>query len=220
MLHDKSILCVIKTRENYCFYYVFVSYLKAGCIVNAPCLSVCGLRQQAVLRASYSQRAMLGVWCSQQAVLRVWCSQILSVLARRVLRASYSQRHSLRVCSSQHCLVMLLPNSGGNKKTTIGKVDNRRLMTLVNSASTAAPIGLPPKGAKFCHTSNRLLVGHQCRSALLQLYFNSSAVSWLVSQSLVGPQWKPLCHDFWRGSAFVECTRYSRSILLIYVKVW
>ncbi len=29
--------------------------------------------------------------------------------------------------------------------------------------------------AKFCHTSNRFLVAHGCRSALLRLYFNSSA---------------------------------------------
>ncbi len=40
MLRDKS---VIKTREYYCFYYVFISYFKAWCIVKAPCLSVCGL---------------------------------------------------------------------------------------------------------------------------------------------------------------------------------
>jgi hypothetical protein len=39
---------------------------------------------------------------------------------------------------------------GGYKKTT----------TLVKSVSTAAPIGLPPKMAEFCHTSARLLVGH------------------------------------------------------------
>ncbi len=46
---------------------------------------------------------------------------------------------------------------------------------------TAPPIGLPPKGVKFCHTSNILLVGRLRRHALLWLYFNSSAVScWSV----------------------------------------
>jgi hypothetical protein len=51
----------------------------------------------------------------------------------------------------------------------------------------AAPIGLPPKGAKFCHTSNRLLVRRQRCRALLQLYFNSSVVSyWLFAGWLVG----------------------------------
>jgi hypothetical protein len=44
------------------------------------------------------------------------------------------------------------------KKTTISDTDDRRLMTLVNSASTAPPIGLLPMMAEFCHTSNRLLV--------------------------------------------------------------
>jgi hypothetical protein len=47
------------------------------------------------------------------------------------------------------------------KKTTISDTDDCQLPTLVNSASAAPPIGLAPKGAKFCHTPNRLLVG--CR---------------------------------------------------------
>jgi hypothetical protein len=55
------------------------------------------------------------------------------------------------------------------KTKPIGNDDDRRFMIIVNSASTAAPIGLPPKMAKFCHTSNRSLLGHQCRRALLQL---------------------------------------------------
>jgi hypothetical protein len=41
MLRNKT---VIKTREYYCFYYVFISYFKAQHIIDAPCLSVCGLR--------------------------------------------------------------------------------------------------------------------------------------------------------------------------------
>jgi hypothetical protein len=66
------------------------------------------------------------------------------------------------------------------KKTTIGDTDNCIFMTLVNSISMAPPIGLLLKGVKFCHTSNTLLVVHQCHHALLRLYFNSSAVGWLV----------------------------------------
>jgi len=42
MLRDKS---VVKTREYYCFYYEFISYFKKKRIVNAPCLSVCGLHR-------------------------------------------------------------------------------------------------------------------------------------------------------------------------------
>jgi hypothetical protein len=49
--------------------------------------------------------------------------------------------------------------SGGYKKTTICNTDDRQLMTLVNSASTVPLIGLPLKGAEFCHTLNILLVG-------------------------------------------------------------
>jgi hypothetical protein len=56
------------------------------------------------------------------------------------------------------------------KITTIGDTDNCRLTTLVNSASTAPPIGLPSKGAKFCHTSNIFLVEHQRRHALWRLF--------------------------------------------------
>jgi hypothetical protein len=42
MLRNKSMLL---KQEYYCFYYVFISYFKARCIVYAPsCLSVCGLR--------------------------------------------------------------------------------------------------------------------------------------------------------------------------------
>ncbi len=53
------------------------------------------------------------------------------------------------------CVITLTAvRRGATKKTTIGNTDNRRLTTLIHSASTAPPISLPPKGAKFCHTSN------------------------------------------------------------------
>jgi hypothetical protein len=68
----------------------------------------------------------------------------------------------------------------------IGDNDDCRFTIIVNSTSTAALIGLPPKMAEFCHTSNRLLLGRQRRRALLRLYFNSSATSWLLVSWLVG----------------------------------
>jgi hypothetical protein len=61
------------------------------------------------------------------------------------------------------------------KTKTISNCDDRRFMIIVNSVSMAAPIGLPPKMAEFCHTSNRSLLGRQRCRALLRLYFNSSA---------------------------------------------
>ncbi len=61
MLRDKSTY-VIKTRQYHCFYYVFISYFRHDALIlNAKCLSVCGLRQRAALRVSYSQRAVLRV---------------------------------------------------------------------------------------------------------------------------------------------------------------
>ena len=65
--------------------------------------------------------------------------------------------------------------AAATKTKPIGDDDDCRFTIIVNSASMAAPIGLPPKMAKFCHTPNRLLLGRQCRRALLRLYFNSSA---------------------------------------------
>jgi hypothetical protein len=70
------------------------------------------------------------------------------------------------------------------KTKPIGDDDDRRFTIIVNSASTAVLISLPPKMAKFCHTPNRLLLGHQCRRALLRLYFNSFATGWSVGRSV------------------------------------
>jgi hypothetical protein len=59
--HAAQQVYVIKTREYYCFYYLFISYFNTQRIVDVLCLSVCGLHQQAVLRVSYSQRVALRV---------------------------------------------------------------------------------------------------------------------------------------------------------------
>ncbi len=57
---------------------------------------------------------------------------------------------------------VIMISAAATKNTIIGNTDGRQLTTLVNSASTAPPIGLLWKGAKFCHTLNTLLVGHWC----------------------------------------------------------
>jgi hypothetical protein len=57
-------------------------------------------------------------------------------------------------------IMLTMAWGGATKKTIISNTDDRQLTTLVNSASSAPPIGLPPKMAKFCHTYNILLVGH------------------------------------------------------------
>ncbi len=74
-------------------------------------------------------------------------------------------------------------NSGSATKTKpIGDYEDPQFTTIVNSALTAAPIGLLPKMSEFCHTSNRLLVGHQRRRALWRLYFYSSTVGrWMFA---------------------------------------
>jgi hypothetical protein len=72
------------------------------------------------------------------------------------------------------------------KTKPIGDDDDRRFTIILNSASMAAPIGLPPKMAEFCHASNRSLLVRQCRRALLRLYFNSSATG---RRSAVGGRW-------------------------------
>jgi hypothetical protein len=63
---------------------------------------------------------------------------------------------------------------------------------LVNSASLAPLIGLPPKMAKFCHTFNRLEVGHLVPllgpiAAVIQFLCKCLAgwsVGWLVGRSV------------------------------------
>jgi hypothetical protein len=75
---------------------------------------------------------------------------------------------------SLSCVITTL-TAAATKTKPIGNDDDRRFTIIVNSASTAAPIGLPPNMAEFYHTSNRSLLVRQCRRALLWLYLNSSA---------------------------------------------
>ncbi len=123
-------------------------------------------------------------------------SMMLSACAESMI-VSAPPPESMILAGLFDCVITLtfyLPAAwwGAAKTKLIGNYDDCWFMTIVNSASTVAPIGLPPKMAKFLHTSNRLLVGHWCCRALSPLYFNSSAVGdWLLvvgHWSLVGPQ--------------------------------
>ncbi len=85
------------------------------------------------------------------------------------------QRVVLRVRvwhSHAESIILSAANSGGYKKNNIGNCQYCQFTTLVNSTSPAPPIGLPPKMAKFCHTSNRFfcLVGHGHCHTLLQIF--------------------------------------------------
>jgi hypothetical protein len=111
--------------------------------------------------------------------------------------------------------------AAATKTKPIGNYDNRQFTIVVNSASIAALIGLSPKMAKFCYTSNRLLLGRQRCHALLQLYFNSSAVScWLLvigHWSLVVGCWT-LVVGHW--SLVVGCWLLAVGCWLLVVGCW
>jgi hypothetical protein len=72
-------------------------------------------------------------------------SKILLVHARKYLHPAFSLL----------CYNATL-TAAATKTKPIGDSEDRQFTIIVNSTSTAAPIGLPPKMAEFCHTSNRL----------------------------------------------------------------
>jgi hypothetical protein len=57
------------------------------------------------------------------------------------------------------CVINATLTAAATKTKLIGDDDDRQFTIILNSASTAAPIGLPPKMAEFCHTSNGSLLG-------------------------------------------------------------
>jgi hypothetical protein len=81
------------------------------------------------------------------------------------------------------CIITLTAAAKKKIQSVILRIADKQLWS---TASTAPSIGLPLKGAKFCHTSNILLVGHQCCCALSWLYLYSSVVS--PPRLMVGPQ--------------------------------
>jgi hypothetical protein len=181
--HAPRQVYVIKTREYYCFYYVFISYFKARRILDMPCLSVCRLRdaESITLSAGGAETIILSAGGAESMMLSA-CAESMIVseppAASMILSAPFDSEITLLSCYGNSGA------AGGKKKTTIGDTDDCQLTTLVTSASTAPPISLLPKIAKICHTSNRFLVGHQRRRALLRLYFNSSVSGQLVGQSV------------------------------------
>ncbi len=144
------------------------------------------------LRVWYSQRMLRVWWYSQRMLILSVCTSACA--ASNILSAPHAEAHAesismrweyhtlsiiLSACAESithaESIILSAADSGGYKKTIIGNCQYYRLTTLVNSTSTTLPNGLLPKGAKFCHTSNILLVGCQRRCALSRLYFNSSA---------------------------------------------
>jgi hypothetical protein len=63
------------------------------------------------------------------------------------------------LCVFPLSFVITTLTAAATKTKPIGDDDDRRFTIILNSASMVAPIGLPPKMAKFCHTSNRSLLG-------------------------------------------------------------
>ncbi len=71
----------VKTREYYCFYYVFISYFKAQCIVDAPCLSVGGLRgAEIILSAGGAETIILSAGGNESMMLSA-CAESMIVSA-------------------------------------------------------------------------------------------------------------------------------------------
>jgi hypothetical protein len=78
MLCNKSML--LKLENIIVFTMYFLSYFKARCIIDAPCLSVCGLHQRAALRVSYSQREMLSA-CAESMIVSAPPAESMILLA-------------------------------------------------------------------------------------------------------------------------------------------
>jgi hypothetical protein len=81
--------------------------------------------------------------------------------------------------------VITLTAATATKKTTIGDTDNCQLTNFVNSASTALPIGLPPKGQSFttlqtyCQWGINAAVAY-CHCNLIPLWSVGQLAGWPV----------------------------------------
>jgi hypothetical protein len=120
------------------------------------CLQVAsaGSVESIILSAGGAESMMLSAFAESMDTLSAGAESAESI----ILSAPPTESMILSVLFGR--VIML--TAAATKKTTIGNTEGCQLTTLVNSASTAAPIGLTPNGAEFCHTSNRLLVGRQC----------------------------------------------------------
>ncbi len=80
------------------------------------------------------------------------------MLYAMTFQGDYGYQDSAESIILSACDVEHDANSGGYKKETIGDCQYQGFASLVNSTSTVQPIGLPPKGAKFCHTLNIFII--------------------------------------------------------------
>jgi hypothetical protein len=97
-------------------------------------------------------------------------SMMLSACAESMIVSAPPAESMILSAPFDHVTIMLTAARwAATKKKTIGDTNDCRFTTLVKNASMELPIGLPLKMGEFCHTFNRLLVGHQCRCALWQL---------------------------------------------------
>ena len=71
---------------------------------------------------------------------------MLSAQAESIILSALPTESMILLALFGHVIML---TAAATKKTTIGDTEGRRLTTLVNSASTAPPIGRPPKGPSF-----------------------------------------------------------------------
>jgi hypothetical protein len=83
--------------------------------------------------------------------------------------------------------------AAATKKTTIGVADNHQLTTLINSASTVLPIGLPPKGGQVLPHFEHIVSGVSMLPCPMVAVFKflcgqlvGRSVGWLMVCWLVG----------------------------------
>ncbi len=162
--------------ENIIVHYYLIAILRHDALLThrqramPVCLRVAsaGGAESIILSAGGAESMMLSACTESMNPLSAGADSI-------ILSAPLAE--SMILSALFGCVIML--TAVATKKIN-GNTDDPQFLTIVNSASIVAPIVLPPKMAKFCHTFNRLLVGHQHRRALLLLYLNFSAVGWLL----------------------------------------
>ncbi len=152
MLHDKSML--LKLDNIIVFIMYLLALLRHYALLMHLSNCSAGSAESIILSMGGTESMMLSA-CAESMIVSVppLESMILSAPIDCVITITrYQQR------------------GGGNENKTYWWLWRSLILTtFVNSASTAVPIGLPPKMAKFLHTSNRLLVGRWCCHALSPL---------------------------------------------------
>ncbi len=114
------------------------------------CLRVAsaGSAESIILSAGSTESMMLSACTERMDTLSAGAESII---------LSAPPAESMILSSVSSCYYAML-TATLRKKQQSAILISCRLRTLVNSTSTAALVGLPPKEAEFCYTSNRLLV--------------------------------------------------------------